>query len=68
MSVIAFLAIVLAVALGTALGMHYQRTNTAARREQLKRQYEAARQSHRASESIRRLYVKATCEQIRSEA
>ena len=62
---IAFLAFILALLIGTAIGLHYQRTNTASRREELKRQYEAARQSHRASREIRKLFVQATCKELR---
>lgn len=62
---LAFLSIMLATLIGTAIGLHYQRTNAAKRREQLKRQYEAARQSHKPSKGIHRRLVTATCEELR---
>lgn len=67
MEAIAFLAFVLALAIGTAIGIHMQRTNPAARREALRRQLETAQRRHAATKDIQRKLVRATVEQLKKE-
>jgi len=63
---IAFLAIVLAVSIGTVVGIH-MRDNTASRREALRRQLEDAQRRHGPTKEVRRKLVQATVEQIKQE-
>jgi len=62
----AFLAFVLAACIGTAIYLH---GNAPKRKSaaQLKREIEEAERHHAKRSHIRKLYVKAKCDQIRSE-
>lgn len=64
---IAFAAIVLAVSIGTLIGIHMQRNSIAAKREFYRRQLEARERSHQERKEIRRLYQRATTELLKQE-
>lgn len=62
----AFAAFVFALCIAVAL-YHYLILPKPKTREQLRREWEAARDHHKASRDVHRLYVKATAEQIKRE-
>lgn len=67
MNHILFAAFVLALCIGTAVYLEWPRKPKAKTREPLRRELEEAEKNHAKRSHIRKLFVKATAEQIKRE-